>query len=103
MMIHSLSRDSSPMVASANWDVGKPGSSSAPFADIFQGHDPGELNIPGTTIADMAAQNSFEYNYAVLAALSMVMIGGIFLMSPKRVRIDEIGEAEIRFRRQRFA
>ena len=75
MMIHP-SRDSSPMVASANWDGGKP-EVERPFADIFQGMTWG-IKYPGTTIADISAK-FLRYNYAVLAALSMVMIGGIFL------------------------
>ncbi len=75
MMIHQ-SRDMSPLVVSANWDGGKP-EVERPFADVFQGMTWG-IKYPGTTIADIGAK-FLRYNYAVLAALSMVMIGGIFL------------------------
>jgi signal transduction histidine kinase len=75
MMIHSP-KDPTPWVVSANWDDGKP-EVERPFGDVFQGMVWG-IKYPGTTIADISAK-FLRYNYTVLAALSLVMIGGIFL------------------------
>jgi signal transduction histidine kinase len=75
IMIHAT-KDSTPLVVSANWDGGK-AEVERPFVDIFQGMVWG-IKWPGTTIADIGAK-FLRYNYTVLAALSMVMIGGIFL------------------------
>jgi signal transduction histidine kinase len=75
MMIHPT-KDSTPWVASTNWDGGKP-EVERPFADIFQGMTLA-IKWPGTTIADISAK-FLRYNYTVLAALSLLMIGGIFL------------------------
>lgn len=75
MMIHA-SKDSTPWVVSANWDGGKP-EVERPFADIFQGMV-WAIKYPGTTIAEIGAR-LLSYNYAVLAALSLLMVGGIFL------------------------
>jgi len=75
MMIHAL-KDSTPLVVSANWDGGK-SEVERPFADIFQGMV-WAIKYPGTTIADIGAR-FLRYNYTVLAALSFLMIGGIFL------------------------
>jgi len=75
MMIHSP-KDPTPWVVSADWDGGKP-EVERPFADIFPGMVWG-IKFPGKTIADIGAR-FLRYNYAVLAALSLVMIGGIFL------------------------
>jgi signal transduction histidine kinase len=75
IMIHSP-KDPTPWVVSANWDGGRP-EVERPFVDIFQGTTWG-IKYPGTTIADISAK-FLRYNYTVLAALSLVMIGGIFL------------------------
>jgi len=75
MMIHP-SKDSTPLVVSANWDGGK-SEVERPFADIFQGMVLA-IKYPGTTIADIGAR-FLRYNYTVLAALSLLMFGGIFL------------------------
>jgi signal transduction histidine kinase len=75
MMVHP-SKDPTPLVASANWDGGRP-EVERPFVDIFQGMT-WAIKYPGTTIADLGAK-FLRYNYTVLAALSLLMIGGIFL------------------------
>jgi signal transduction histidine kinase len=75
MMIHST-KDSTPWVASANWDGGKP-EVERQFTDVFQSLV-WAIKYPGTTIADIGAR-FLRYNFAVLAALSLLMIGGIFL------------------------
>ena len=75
MMVHAA-KDMNPLVVSANWDGGKP-EVERPFADIFQGMT-FAIKYPGTTIADIGAR-FLRYNYAVLAALSLLMIGGIFM------------------------
>src|SRR6202158_5403243 len=75
MMIHST-KDSTPWVASADWDGGKP-EVERQFPDVFQ-NLVWAMKYPGTTIADIGAK-FLRYNYAVLAALSLLMIGGIFL------------------------
>jgi len=75
MMIHSP-KDFAPWVASANWDGGKP-EVELPFDHIFQSMVMA-IKYPGTTIADIGAR-FLRYNYAVLAALSLLMVGGIFL------------------------
>jgi signal transduction histidine kinase len=75
MMIHST-KDSTPWAVSANWDGGKP-EVERPFADVFQGMV-WAIKYPGTTIADIGAR-LLRYNYTVLAALSLLLVGGIFL------------------------
>lgn len=75
MMIHSQ-HDSTPWVVSANWDGGK-GEVERPSAEVFHGMV-WSIKIPGTTIADISA-HFLRYNYSILAALSILMIGGIFL------------------------
>jgi signal transduction histidine kinase len=75
MMIHST-KDSTPWAVSANWDGGKP-EVERPFADIFQGMV-WAIKYPGTTIADIGAR-LLRYNYTVVAALSLLLVGGIFL------------------------
>jgi signal transduction histidine kinase len=75
MMIHSP-KDDDPWVASENWDGGHP-EMERTFASVFP-HLILSIKYPGTTIADMGAK-FLNYNYAVLAALSLLMIGGIFL------------------------
>jgi signal transduction histidine kinase len=68
--------DPTPWVASANWDGGK-GEVDYAFDDVFQGMV-WSIKYPGTTIADIGAR-FLRYNYAILGALSLLMIGGIFL------------------------
>ena len=75
MMVHA-SKDSTPLVTSSNWDGGKP-EVERPFSDLFQGMV-WAIKYPGTTIADIGAK-FLRYNYTVLAALSLLMVGGIFL------------------------
>jgi signal transduction histidine kinase len=75
MMIHST-KDPTPWAVSANWDGGKP-EVERPFADVFQGMV-WAIKYPGTTIADIGAR-LLRYNYSVLAALSLLLVGGIFL------------------------
>jgi signal transduction histidine kinase len=71
-----FSRDSEPWVASANWDGGKPEverPSSEAFRDTVWA-----IKYTGTTVADIGAK-FLHYNYTVLGAISLLMIGGIFL------------------------
>jgi len=75
IMIHAP-KDSTPLVASANWDGGKP-EVDLPFDGIFQ-QLVLAIKYPGTTIADIGAR-FLHYNYTVLGALSLLMAGGIFL------------------------
>jgi signal transduction histidine kinase len=75
MMIHS-SRDSAPWVTSSNWDGARP-EAERNFEYIFQ-----ELTMAikyqGLTVADIG--NRFlRYNYMVLGALALFMVGGIWL------------------------
>jgi nitrogen-specific signal transduction histidine kinase len=76
MMIHSPKDDEDPWAASENWDGGKP-EMERKFADVFPNLIL-SIKYPGTTIADMGAR-FLRYNYCVLGALSVLMIGGIFL------------------------
>jgi len=75
MMIHAP-KDSTPWVASTDWDGGEP-EEERRFADVF----PDlifAMKYRGTTIADIG--NRFLlYNYIVLGALSVLMVGGIWL------------------------
>jgi signal transduction histidine kinase len=73
IMIHS-SHDATPWVTSANWDGGKP---EVEYPSDEQGLV-WSIKYTGTTIADMGAK-FLRYNYAALGALSLLMIGGIFL------------------------
>jgi signal transduction histidine kinase len=75
MMIHAP-KDSTPWVASADWDGGGP-EEERRFADVF----PDlvfAMKYQGTTIADIGTR-FLRYNYIVLGALSTLMIGGIWL------------------------
>jgi signal transduction histidine kinase len=75
MMIHP-SKDPTPWVASANWDRAKP-EAELNFEYIFQGLTLA-IKYQGVTVADIG--NRFlRYNYIVLGALSLFMIGGIWL------------------------
>jgi hypothetical protein len=75
MMVRPL-KSSTPWVTSAGWDGGK-AEMDRPLGDIFQGMVVG-IKYPGTTIDEIGAK-FLRYNYFVLAALSMVMVGGVFL------------------------
>jgi signal transduction histidine kinase len=68
--------DYTPWVASENWDGGKP-EVDRTFMEAFRGLT-ASIKYPGKTIVDMS--NKFlHYNYTVLGALSLFMIGGILL------------------------
>jgi signal transduction histidine kinase len=75
MMIRPA-KDSAPWVASGNWDGGKP-EAERTFQYVFP-----ELTLAikyqGTTVADIGSR-FLRYNYLVLAALSLLMMGGIWL------------------------
>ena len=73
--IHAT-HDPTSWVASENWDGGKPEVERS-FSDSFSGLV-ASIKYPGTTIADMGTK-FLHYNYTVLAALSLFMIGGILL------------------------
>jgi signal transduction histidine kinase len=75
MMIHAP-RDSAPWVASADWDGGSP-EEERRFADVFPDLILA-IKYQGTTIADIGTR-FLRYNYIVLAALSVLMVGGIWL------------------------
>src|SRR5262249_34991787 len=75
MMIHS-SKDSTPWVASANWDGGKPEMERS-FSEVFP-YLILAIKYRGTTVADIGMR-FLRYNYTVLAALSLLMVGGIWL------------------------
>jgi signal transduction histidine kinase len=75
IMIHAP-MDPTPWVASANWDGGKPEVDYS-FDDVLQ-NLVWSIKYPGKTIADISAK-FLRYNYTILAALSLLMIGGIFL------------------------
>jgi signal transduction histidine kinase len=75
MMIHPV-KDSSPWVASGNWDGGKP-EAERRFADVFP-EMVMAIKYQGTTVADIGTK-FLHYNYMVLAALSVFMVGGIWL------------------------
>jgi signal transduction histidine kinase len=75
MMIRP-SKDFTPWVASANWDKAKP-EAEHNFEYIFQGLTLA-IKYQGLTVADIG--NRFlRYNYVVLGALALFMIGGIWL------------------------
>jgi signal transduction histidine kinase len=75
MMIHAP-KDSTPWVASADWDGGYP-EEERRFADIFPDLIVA-IKYQGTTVADIGTK-FLRYNYIVLAALSVLMAGGIWL------------------------
>jgi len=75
MMIHAP-RDSAPWVASADWDGGSP-EEERRFADVFPDLILA-IKYRGTTIADIGSR-FLRYNYIVLASLSVLMVGGIWL------------------------
>jgi signal transduction histidine kinase len=75
MMIHP-SKDSAAWVTSSNWDGGRP-EAERNFEYVFP-----ELTMAikyqGLTVADIGSR-FLRYNYMVLGALSLFMIGGIWL------------------------
>jgi signal transduction histidine kinase len=75
IMIHPP-KDTTPIVASANWDEGTP-EVERTFDMIFQ-HLVWGIKYQGTTVADITAR-LVRYNYSILGALSVLMLGGIFL------------------------
>lgn len=75
IMIHSP-RDMTPWVASSNWDGGKPEVEYAPD-EVLQGMV-WSIKYTGTTIADIGAK-FLRNNYMILGALTVLMLGGIFL------------------------
>ena len=75
MMIHP-SKDSTPWVESANWDGAKP-EAERNFEYVFQDLTMA-IKYQGVTVADIGTRFR-RYNYAVLGALSLFMLGGIWL------------------------
>jgi signal transduction histidine kinase len=75
MMIRPA-RSYTPWVTSSSWDGGKPEMERS-LGDIFQGMVVA-IKYPGTTIDEIGAK-FLRYNYFILAALSLVMAGGVFL------------------------
>jgi signal transduction histidine kinase len=75
MMIHAP-KESTPWVASANWDGEKPEMERI-FADVFP-QLVLAIKYRGTTIADIGMK-FLRFHYTVLAALCLVMVGGIWL------------------------
>jgi signal transduction histidine kinase len=75
MMIHAP-KDSTPWVASADWDGGSP-EEERRFEDVFPDLT-FAMKYQGTTIADIGTR-FLRYNYIVLGALSALMVGGIWL------------------------
>jgi signal transduction histidine kinase len=75
MMVRPL-KSSMPWVTSSSWDGGKP-ETERPLGDIFPSLVLA-IKYPGTTIDEIGAK-FLRYNYFVLAALSLVMAGGVFL------------------------
>lgn len=75
MMIHPM-KDSTPWLSSPGWDGGKP-EMERTFTFVFPEITLG-IKYQGTTIADIGSR-FLRYNYMVLAALSILMMGGIWL------------------------
>lgn len=75
MMIHAP-KDSASWVASPNWDGEEP-EMERTFADVFPSLVLA-IKYRGTTIAEIS-RKILRYNYTVLAALCLLMIGGIWL------------------------
>jgi len=75
MMIHP-SKDSTPWLTSGNWDGANP-EAERTFQYVFP-----EMTLAikyqGLTVADIGAR-FLRYNYIILAALSLLMVAGIFL------------------------
>jgi signal transduction histidine kinase len=75
MMIHAP-KDSTSWVASPNWDGEEP-EMERTFADVFPSLVLA-IKYQGTTIAEIS-RKILRYNYTVLAALCLLMMGGILL------------------------
>ncbi len=75
MMIHAP-KEYSPWVQSTNWDGGK-AEMERSLTDIFPGLVLA-IKYKGTTVADIGAR-FLRYNYIILGALSLLMVGGVFL------------------------
>ena len=75
MMIRP-SKDATPWVTSGNWDNGK-AEAERNFQYVFPDLTMA-IKYQGTTVADIGSRFR-RYNYIVLAALSVLMIGGIWL------------------------
>jgi signal transduction histidine kinase len=75
MMIHAP-KDSTPWVASPNWDGEEP-EMERTFADVFPGLVLA-IKYQGTTVADIGMK-FLRFHYTVLAALCVLMVGGIWL------------------------
>ena len=76
MMIRSSKDMTMTPWVSAGWDGGKP-EAERPFQWVFQELTMG-IKYQGTTVADISAR-FLRYNYMVLAALGILMAGGIWL------------------------
>ena len=76
MMIRSSKDMTMTPWVSAGWDGGKP-EAERPFQWVFQELTMG-IKYQGTTVADIGAR-FLRYNYMVLAALGILMAGGIWL------------------------
>jgi signal transduction histidine kinase len=75
MMIHAP-KDSTPWVASPNWDGEEP-EMERTFADVFPSLVLA-IKYEGTTVADIGMK-FLRFHYTVLAALCVLMVGGIWL------------------------
>ena len=75
MMIRA-SKDSAPWVASANWDGARP-EAERNFEYVFQEMTMA-IKYQGLTVADIGSR-FLRYNYMILGALALFMIGGIWL------------------------
>jgi signal transduction histidine kinase len=67
---------STPWLTSGDWGEGK-GEVDRPFSDVFHGMV-WSIKYQGTTIADISAR-FMRTNFIILGALSILMLGGIFL------------------------
>ena len=76
MMIRSAKGDPTPWVTTANWDGGK-AEVERNFQWLFQDLAIG-IKYQGTTVADISSR-FLRNNYMALAALSLLMAGGIWL------------------------
>jgi len=76
MMIRPSKGDYTPWVTSSNWGDGRP-EAERPFQWVFSGLT-AAIKYQGTTVSDMVSR-FLRYNYLVLTALSLLMIGGIWL------------------------
>jgi signal transduction histidine kinase len=75
MMVHP-SKDPTPWVASGNWDGAK-SEAERNLEYVFPGFSLA-IKYQGTTVADIGAR-FLKYNYIVLAALALFMVGGVWL------------------------